>query len=84
MLKRKRIRQKGKLGLSKVFSNISIGDKVALIRDLSFNASFPERFQGRTGTVIEKQGRSLVVLVKEGSMEKKFITQKIHLKKLSS
>ena len=84
MLAHKEIRRKGKLPLSKVFAEIKLGDKVALVKDLSFRSTFPDRFQGRTGAVIGKQGKSLIVLIKDGQKEKKFITQRIHLKKLSS
>ena len=84
MIGRKKIRQKGKLGLSRVFSEMHIGDKVALVKNLSFRFCFPERYQGRTGTVIGQQGRSMVVEITDGWQKKKFIVQKIHLKKLSS
>jgi len=84
MLSHKRIRQKGKLGLSKVFKDIKPGDRVALIRYLSLTAAFPERFQGRTGVVVGKQGKSMIVMVYDGNKEKKLVIQKIHLKKLSS
>jgi len=80
----KSIRQKGKLALSKVFADIKIGDKVALVRNLSFPPAFPEHFHGRTGTVAAKQGKSLVVSFYDGNVEKKIVAQKIHLKKLSS
>ena len=84
MLSHKKIRQKGKIGLSKVFAEMKAGDKVALVNNLSFRRAFPERFQGRTGTVIGIQGKSVVVCIKDGGKEKKFMAQKIHLKKLSS
>ena len=84
MLGRKRLRQKGKLGLSRAFADINEGDKVALVSDLSFSRGFPERFQGKTGTVIGKQGKAIIVSVYDGKREKKFIVQRIHLKKLSS
>jgi ribosomal protein L21E len=84
MLSHKKIRQKGKLGLSKVFSEMAIGDKVALVNNLSFRRAFPERFHGRTGVIVGMQGRAVVVCIKDGGKVKKFMAQKIHLKKLSS
>lgn len=80
----KKIRQKGKLGLSKVFTEFKTGDKVALIQNLSHNFAFPKRYHGRTATVVGPQGRSMIVSIIDGKVEKKFIVQKIHLKKLSS
>jgi len=83
MLKHKRIREKGKTGLKAFFSELKSGDRVALIRNLSFAESFPYRFQGKTATVIGKQGKGIVVSVYDGNKEKKLVVQKIHLKKLS-
>ena len=84
MLSHKKIRKKGKIPLSKVFADIKKGDKVALVKDLSFDSAFPDRFQGRTGTVIGQRGKALIVQIYDGQKEKKFIVKKIHLKKLSS
>ena len=49
MIKRKTVKEKGKLSLSKYFQEFKIGDKVAVIRDRALNPGFPERIQGRTG-----------------------------------
>ncbi len=84
MLKRKQVREKGKLGLSKLFTEINIGDKVALVRNLSFTKDFPERFQGRTGTVLEQRGEGFVVSFHDGKVEKKLVVKRINLKKLSN
>ena len=84
MLKQKQVRQRGKLGLSKLYSNMNIGDKVALVRDLSFKTSFPERMHGRTGIIVEKRGEGFVVDVKDGTKIKKITAKKINLKKLSN
>jgi len=82
MIEHKRIRERGKVCLSKLFQELKEGDKVAVIRNLSFPASFPERLQGLTGIITEKRGRSYVVRIMTGNKEKQFIIQKIHLKKL--
>jgi len=84
MLGHKKIRQKGKLSLSKVFVNLKAGDKVSLVQNLSYRPAFPKRFHGRTAVVVGKQGNSIIVRINDGKKEKKFIVQKIHLKKLSS
>ena len=77
-------RQRGKLGLSKVFSELSIGDKVALVRDLSFKESFPATWQGRTGKIVEKKGRAYVIKVYDGGKLKTVSVKRINLKKLSN
>ena len=84
MLKHKRLRDRGKTGLSKLFAEFNKGDKVALVHNLSFVPSFPWRFNGLTGQIIGKQGKALVILVKDGNKEKKLVVQRIHLKKLSA
>lgn len=84
MLKRKNIREKGKLGLSKLFTDIKIGDKVALVRNLSFTKDFPDRFQGKTGTVVEERGESYMVNFYDGKVEKNVMAKRINLKKLSN
>ena len=82
MKRTKPIRQRGKLGLSRVFSELNIGDKVALVRDLSFKASFPKTWQGRTGKVTEKKGRAYVIKVYDGNKLKTVTVKRINLKKL--
>jgi len=85
MLKQKLVGQRGKLSLSELFSTLNVGDKVALVRDLSFKTSFPVRMQGKTGTVIEKRGEGYVVSFHDGVKKVKTITvKKINLKKLSN
>ena len=68
--------------MSRLLSELNIGDKVALVRDLSFKASFPKTWQGRTGKVVEKRGRAYVVDVYDGNKLKKVTVKRINLKKL--
>lgn len=83
MLSHKRIRERGKLSLAKYFEELKQGDKVALVRNLSFAPNFPRRMQGKTGKIVEKRGRAYVVKVMDGKKEKTFIVSKIHMKKLN-
>jgi large subunit ribosomal protein L21e len=82
MLKRKRLRERGKLQLSRYFQELKEGDKVAIVRNLSFSASFPKRLQGCSGIIVGKRGRAYIVEVKCGGLRKKYIIEAIHLKKL--
>ena len=84
MLKRKNIREKGKLGLSKLFAIINPGDKVSLVRNLAFTKDFPKRFQGKTGTVFETRGVSCIVKIRDGKRHKSLVVKRINLKKLSN
>lgn len=84
MLKHKRIREQGKLPLSRYFQKLMPGDKVAIVRDLSHPASFPKRIQGSTGTIKEKRGRIFIVELKQGKLVKKFGISPLHLKKIKT
>ncbi len=81
MLKRKRIREKGKIKFRRYFQDLKIGDRVSVVRELSLEGSFPKSIQGRSGIIEEKKGRCYVVKIKIGK-GKKFIIHPVHLKKL--
>jgi len=81
MLKRKKIRARGKISLSKYFKKLKEGDRVAIVRELSIEGSFPRKIQGRTGVIEGKRGNSYIVNLRIGD-GRKFIIHPIHLKKL--
>jgi len=81
-MKRKKIREKGKLRLSRIFQKLEKGDKVAVVREVSVKGKFPERLQGRVGVIEGRRGKAYIVKIIEGKQEKKFIIEPIHLKKL--
>jgi ribosomal protein L21E len=82
MIKRKTVKEKGKLSLKKYFQEFKIGDKVAIIRDQALNPGFPHRIQGRTGNVIGTRGCGYLIKLNEGNMVKVHIIRASHLKKL--
>ena len=82
MPKRKSIRTRGKLQLSRYFQEFEKGDKVAVVVEPSIESSFPKRLQGRTGTVEEIRGKVYVIKLKDQEKEKKFLIHPIHLKKI--
>lgn len=81
-MKKKKIREKGKIGFSKYFQEFENGDTVAVIREISLNASFPKRLQGKTGIIGGKRGKAYLVKIKDIKKEKKFLIEPIHLKKI--
>jgi len=83
MLKRKKVREKGKVKFSRYFQNLKPGDKVSVIRELAVKASFPKTLQGKTGVIEEKKGECYVVKIKIGK-DKRFIIHPVHLKKLKA
>jgi large subunit ribosomal protein L21e len=84
MLKRKNIKTRGKIPFSTFFQKFKEGDSVALVKELSLNASFNDRMQGRTGKVVGKRGSAYIVQVKDLGMMKQFTIKPVHLKKITS
>jgi large subunit ribosomal protein L21e len=82
MVRRKKIRTRGKVPLSRYFQELKEGQRVAIARERSVTSSFPARLQGRTGSVIGKSGKSYVIKIKDQDKEKKFLIDGIHLKKV--
>jgi large subunit ribosomal protein L21e len=82
MTKKKSIRTRGKIKLSRYFQELEKGDSVIISIEQSIQSSFPKRFQGRTGIVEEKRGKNYIIEIKDGDKIKKFIINPIHLKKI--
>lgn len=82
MAKRKKIRTRGKLQLSRYFQELKNGDFVSISREPAVQSSFPERFQGITGIVESKRGKSYIVKIKDRNKYKKILIEPIHLKKI--
>jgi ribosomal protein L21E len=81
MLRKKLVREKGKLKFSRYFQELKAGDTVTVVRELSVKAAFPRNIQGRIGVVEAKKGRCYVIKLKLGK-DKRFIIHPVHLKKL--
>lgn len=82
MLKRKNIRQRGKLSLSRYFKEFTVGERVAVIREHSQSPAFPKRIHGLSGVIEGKRGKSYIVKIKEGNSTKMHIIKPVHLKEL--
>lgn len=81
---KKKVRTKGKLQFSRYFQELKNGDTVALIKEPSVASNFPLRLQGRTGNVVGKRGKAYIVKIKDSNLEKTFLVEPIHLKKLKT
>ncbi len=84
MVRKKKIREKGKLQLSKYFQELNDGDFVAIVKEPSIQAKFPERIQGKTGIVEGKRGMSYIIKIRDQEKEKKFLIAPIHLKRIKT
>ena len=80
---RKKVREKGKLKLGRMFHKFKIGENVALVREVSKKSNFPRRLQGKTGIIEEERGRAYIVKIQDMNKEKRFIINPIHLKKIT-
>lgn len=78
----KKVREKGKLGLSSYFKHLNDGDNVALVINRGVGISCPGRLQGYSGKVKGSRGKFKVVEIKDGNKLKTFIIHPVHLKKL--
>lgn len=84
MVRKKKIREKGKLQLSKYFQELNNGDFVAIVKEPSVQAKFPVRIQGKTGIVEGKRGMSYIIKIRDQEKEKKFLIAPIHLKRIKT
>ena len=76
----KKVRERGKLGISKLLQEYLPGGKVTIKIDSSVQKGMPHRrFHGKTGTIIEKRGRSYVVSVSQGDAMREIIVRPEHL-----
>lgn len=82
MKRSKKMREKGKIRLSKYFQKFEEGDKVTVVKDAGEMSSFPETLQGRTGKIETKRGKAYIVKIFDKNQEKRYIIHPVHLKRL--
>ena len=79
-LLRKKPRERGKTGLSKVLHEYEPDEKVVVKLDPSFHKGMPHRrYHGRIGVIVNKRGRSYVVNVSQGKAVKEIIVRPEHI-----
>ena len=79
-LLKKKPRERGKTGLSKLLYNYTSGEKVVVKIDPSVHGGMPHRrFHGKIGVIVNKRGRSYVVSVTQGRAVKDIIVRPEHL-----
>ncbi len=83
MVRRKSVRTRGKLPLSRKFQELKKGQAVAIVFERATSHNVPKRMQGRTGIIEKRIGKAYSILVKDGSKNKNFIIDPIHLKKIN-
>jgi large subunit ribosomal protein L21e len=79
LLKRKP-RERGKTGLSKVLREYEADEKVVIKLNPSVHKGMPHRrFHGKIGVIAEKRGRSYVVNVAQGNAIKEITVRPEHI-----
>jgi len=79
----KRVREKGRLGLSRLLVNYGNGEKVVIRIDPAIHKGAPhKRYQGKVGEVVEKRGRAYLLRIPFAKKDKIIIAAPEHLKRL--
>ncbi len=79
-LLRRRVREKGKTGLSKILREYKPGDRVVVKLDPSVHKGMPHRrFHGKIGMIADARGQAYVVNVPQGKTVKEIIVRPEHL-----
>jgi large subunit ribosomal protein L21e len=78
---RKRPRERGKLGLSRILHSYQPGDKVVIKIDPSVHKGMPHRrYHGKIGVIKGRRGRAYEVAVTQGDAVKEVIVLPEHLR----
>jgi large subunit ribosomal protein L21e len=78
---RKRPRERGKLGLSRILYSYQPGDKVVIKIDPSVHKGMPHRrYHGKIGVIKGRRGRAYEVAVTQGDAVKEVIVLPEHLR----
>ena len=79
-LLRRKPRERGKSGLSKILHDYEKGDKVVIKTDPSVHKGMPHRrYHGKVGVITDKRGKSYVISVKQGNAVKEIIVRPEHI-----
>ena len=79
-LLRRRPRERGKTGLSKILYKYKPEEKVVVKIDPSVHKGMPHRrYHGKIGIITEKRGRAYVVGITQGKAIKEIIARAEHL-----
>jgi len=79
---KKNLRDKGKVSLTKYFTEYKEGDIAVLNAEPAVQKGlYHARFHGRPGTIVGKKGTNYEVQIKDGGKEKLLYVHPVHLKK---
>jgi len=79
-LLRKKSREKGKTGLSKILREYKLGERVVVKLNPSIHKGMPHRrFHGKIGVIENRRGQAYVVSVSQDKAMKEIIVRPEHL-----
>jgi large subunit ribosomal protein L21e len=79
-LLRKKAREKGKTGLSRILREYKLGERVVVKLDPSIHKGMPHRrFHGKIGLIENRRGQAYVVSVSQDKAVKEIIVRPEHL-----
>ena len=81
MKQHKRIKQRGRPQISKLFQEFKTGERVALICEPG-STPIPKHFYGLTGTIEGKAGKAFIVRFLNGKAVKKLVVKSEYLRKI--
>lgn len=80
---RSSVREKQRVPIRRVMHPYNEGDRVAVVLSGWQQRGMPHRrFHGRSGRIVERQGRAWVVAIKDGNMNKTLVARPEHLRPL--
>ena len=78
----KRIREKGRLPLSRLLTKYEVGEKVIINIDPAIHKAMPhKRYQGKVATIVDTRGKAYVLEIPQRKTIKTIITTPEHIRK---
>ncbi|MCK4318184.1 50S ribosomal protein L21e [Candidatus Bathyarchaeota archaeon] len=78
----KKVREKGRLPLSRLLTKYEEGEKVVINIDSGIHKAMPhKRYQGKVATIVGKRGRAYILEIPQRKTVKTIITTPEHIRK---
>ena len=78
----KRVREKGRIPLSRLLTKYEEGDKVVIVIDSGIHKAMPhKRFQGKVAKIVGTRGKAFILEIPQRKTVKTIITTAHHIRK---
>jgi large subunit ribosomal protein L21e len=79
---RKKVREKGRIPLSRLLTKYETGEKVVINVDSGVHKAMPhKRFQGKVATIVGTRGKAFIMEIPQRKTVKTIITTAEHIRK---